>query len=180
MPTWSGIEPLPVGKKPTIRKTNTRKPWSCEDACPSSYPSSSGDEVKRDSKGQRDPLLLRTRWYKSYAPRLRRTYEPAGTRLSKAADCTGRYLFSCARCVSQKQYFSTVMLVSGPESSFGTTPIVRRGYLAHEKTHLLGPFRRPMPRVLARVVPGGWAISYERGTPVQESGLVRMPVSSSL
>jgi len=27
--------------------------------------------------------------------------------------------------------------------------------------HPLGPYRRPMPRVL-----GGWAFSYERGTPV--------------
>jgi len=36
--------------------------------------------------------------------------------------------------------------------------------LARKRTPL-GPFRRPMPRVL-----GGWTFSYGRGTPVQRSG----------
>ena len=49
-----------------------------------------------------------------------------------------------------------------------------QGYLAHKKSHLLGPCRRPMPTVLRgvpyaygpREVLGGWTFSYGRGTPV--------------
>ena len=30
----------------------------------------------------------------------------------------------------------------------------------------VGPYLRPLPRFLARGVPGGWALPYGRGTPV--------------
>ena len=36
-----------------------------------------------------------------------------------------------------------------------------QGFLAHKKPPTLGPYRRPMPRVI-----GGSAFSYGRGTPV--------------
>ena len=39
-----------------------------------------------------------------------------------------------------------------------------QGYLAHKKQPPLGPYSRPMPRVLLDT--GGSTVSYERGTPV--------------
>ena len=41
-----------------------------------------------------------------------------------------------------------------------------RGTSLTRKRTPLGPYRKPMPRVLARGVPEGWAFSYGRGTPV--------------
>ena len=46
-----------------------------------------------------------------------------------------------------------------------------RGTSVIRNTPLLGPYRRPMPRVLGGVL-GGWAFSYERGTPVLLQGPV--------
>ena len=40
-----------------------------------------------------------------------------------------------------------------------------RGISLFRKQIPLGPYRRPMPRVLGGVL-GGWAFSYEQGTPV--------------
>ena len=45
--------------------------------------------------------------------------------------------------------------------SLKTTPPRYRGTSLTRKHSPLGPYRRPMPRVL-----GGWAFSYGRGTPV--------------
>ena len=143
-------------------------------------PSSSGDEVKRDSKGQRDSWLsqeslLRTRWY---APRLRRTYEPIRILAPQGLLIVQEGIVLCKMCDSkttfQHNHAGFFNLHLEPfQSPDGGISLMR-------KRTLPGPFPRPMPRVLARGVPGGWAISYERGTPVQESGLLWMPVSSSL
>ena len=45
-----------------------------------------------------------------------------------------------------------------PVSAYRSTSPIR-------KCLLIGPYRRPMPRVLGGVL-GGWTFSYERGTPV--------------
>ena len=38
-----------------------------------------------------------------------------------------------------------------------------QGYLTYKKCSPLGPYRRPVPRVL-----GGWEFSYGRGTPLNQ------------
>ena len=46
----------------------------------------------------------------------------------------------------------------------GLTQTLLQVYLAHRKGTSLGPYRRPMPRVLGGFL-GGWAFSYGRRTP---------------
>ena len=63
----------------------------------------------------------------------------------------------------------------GEEPLYAHSPVAlaglsvpRRAYMGTSlirKRTSLGPYRRPMPRVIGRVI-GGWAFSYGRGTPV--------------
>jgi len=60
-------------------------------------------------------------------------------------------------------------VVTLPSESRGTEPSHRGTSLIRKRTPL-GPYGRPMPRVL-----GGWAFSYERGTPVLHRVATQMP-----
>ena len=61
-------------------------------------------------------------------------------------------------------YHETIEMPSATPPPFLSTKPGSQGYLTYKKTHPLGPYRKPMPRVT-----GGWAFSYERGAPVVAS-----------
>ena len=81
------------------------------------------------------------------------------------------------RCVSQESESSSLKVNSRPNTlraSLHLTGI--QGYFAHKKLLPLGPYRRPMSRVIGG--PRGLGFHYGRGTPVRrptpKTGLARL------